>query len=127
MSKNLLTKTAVGFAAAIALLLSTGGAAAPVTATEASAAIVVSDVTNVTSRAAGGTPQAAAASNYVVLRDNFYTYQSCESYRTSYVIYYAYHRDSYCTTSKRSNGRHWLYVWYDYSCVDRVAPTREEL
>lgn len=90
--------------------------------------VVVSDFTNVSSRAGDAAPQiAAAASPYVVLRDNFTSFAKCESYRRNYVIHYAYHRDSYCTTGKKSNGRHWLYVWYDYSCVDRVGPRRDEV
>ena len=66
-----------------------------------------------------------AALDYVVLRDNFKTYATCESYRKNYVVNYPYHLASYCTRAKQSNGRHWLYVAYD-ECPDIAPKTRPE-
>lgn len=47
-----------------------------------------------------------------VLRDDFKSYATCESYRVNYAVNYPYHVDSYCTESAASNGRHWLYIYY---------------
>ena len=81
--------------------------------------VVNSNQTNVVSRMTQEARVAPrAASGYVVLRDNFKSLSTCESYRKNYVRTYPYVLTSYCTVGKQSNGRHWLYVRYD-SCPDR--------
>lgn len=68
-----------------------------------------------------GSPVAASASStsdnsvqapWTVLRDNFISYESCESYRTLYAVNYPYVEGSYCTDDAQGNGRHWLWVFY---------------
>ena len=83
-----------------------------------SAVTVASDRTNIAA-IVGGTLQvpSTVAVSYSVLRDNFNSYETCESYRKNYVIGYPYHLASYCTRTKQANGRHWLYVMYD-TCPD---------
>lgn len=128
MKMSKLKRILSALVAALALITVAGAPviAAPA-ATSTSKVVVVSDVTNIASRSDGMATLAAGKPGYTLLRDNFYTFQTCESYRTQYVVRYAYHRSSYCTTAKQSNGRHWLWVKYDYSCVDRLVRAREEV
>jgi len=109
----------------LALIGASLGVAVPASASET--VVVSSDQTNIAAlvpaSASDATAAATAAGNYVVLRDILYTWSTCESYRKNYVTTYPYVIDSYCTTNKQSNGRHWLYVWYD-NCPDIVATGR---
>lgn len=118
------SKVAIGLVG-LALIGANLGVAVPASASET--VVVSSDQTNIAALVPASTnaatTTATAAGNYVVLRDNFYTFSTCESYRKWYANNYPYVIDSYCTTNKQSNGRHWLYVWYD-NCPDIVATNR---
>ena len=109
-----------------ALSCAVGGAVAvnatPAGAVAAPSVDVVSVQTNLAGAAAA--PSAALALEYHVIRDNFYTWETCESYRKQYAVNFPYHLASYCTRQKQSNGRHWLYVAYE-TCPDLVAAKKE--
>ena len=114
-------KALLALASAAALVMAIG---APGTLSASSSqgggVVIVSDVTNIESRSEGVITLAAGKPGYTLLRDNFRSKETCESYRTQYVVRFAYHRESYCS-ERESNDRHWLWVRYDYSCVDRVV------
>lgn len=54
----------------------------------------------------------SALGAWTVLRDNFHSFASCESYRTQYAVNYPYVEGSYCIDTAQGNGRYWLWVFY---------------